>query len=115
MMGFAMDTIENQEPVKTYRELLEERKALDEKLAVMRREATQSAVRQVREIIETYDLTEADVFGRGAARGIAEPSEKRPVAPKYRDPVTGQTWTGRGKPPRWIAGVENRDEYLIAA
>ena len=22
--------------------------------------------------------------------------------PKYRDPVTGNTWTGRGKKPRWL-------------
>lgn len=34
------------------------------------------------------------------------------VAPKYRDPVSGQTWTGRGKPPAWIAG-KDRDQFLI--
>ena len=34
------------------------------------------------------------------------------VAPKYRDPATGDTWTGRGKAPRWIAG-KNRDDFLI--
>jgi hypothetical protein len=33
--------------------------------------------------------------------------------PKYRDPKTGKTWTGRGKPPTWIAGAKNRDAYLI--
>jgi len=33
--------------------------------------------------------------------------------PKYGDPKTGKTWTGRGKPPAWIAGVKNRDPYLI--
>ena len=25
------------------------------------------------------------------------------VAPKYRDPVTGATWTGRGKQPKWLS------------
>ena len=34
------------------------------------------------------------------------------VAPKYRDKSTGATWTGRGKPPKWIEG-KNREEYLI--
>lgn len=24
------------------------------------------------------------------------------VAPKYRDPATGTTWTGRGRTPRWM-------------
>jgi DNA-binding protein H-NS len=34
------------------------------------------------------------------------------VAPKYRDPESGNTWSGRGKPPRWIAG-QDRDQFLI--
>jgi DNA-binding protein H-NS len=33
-------------------------------------------------------------------------------APKYRDPATGATWTGRGKPPNWING-KDRDSMLI--
>lgn len=100
--------------MKTYKELLEERKVLDERIALMRREAVQNAVRQAREIIDTYELTETDVFGRGATRNVASSSEKRSVAPKYRDPQTGQTWTGRGKPPRWIADVEDRSAFLIS-
>lgn len=28
--------------------------------------------------------------------------------PKYRDPATGATWTGRGKPPRWIEGKDRK-------
>lgn len=38
------------------------------------------------------------------------------VEPKYRD-SSGNTWTGRGKPPRWLAAAEatglNRADYLI--
>jgi len=44
-------------------------------------------------------------------------SAKRPAAPKYRDPATGNTWTGRGKPPRWLTEAEqagaSRDQFLI--
>ena len=36
------------------------------------------------------------------------------VAPKYRDPESGSTWSGRGKPPKWIAG-QDRDNFLIGA
>ena len=32
--------------------------------------------------------------------------------PKYRNPATGETWTGRGKAPKWIDGQE-REQYLI--
>lgn len=42
-----------------------------------------------------------------------------PVAIKYRHPETGQTWTGRGKAPKWLADAEaegrNRDEFLVDA
>ena len=35
------------------------------------------------------------------------------VAAKYRDPATGQSWTGRGKAPKWIDG-KDRAQFLIA-
>jgi DNA-binding protein H-NS len=36
-----------------------------------------------------------------------------PQAPKYRDPATGATWSGRGKAPAWLAGAKDRTAYLI--
>ena len=39
------------------------------------------------------------------------------VAPKYRDPATGQTWSGRGKEPRWLAAYakkgKKKDDFKI--
>lgn len=41
-----------------------------------------------------------------------------PAAVKYRDPATGQTWTGRGRMASWlaskIAAGELADRYLVA-
>ena len=34
------------------------------------------------------------------------------VAPKYRNPETGDTWTGRGREPGWIKG-KNRDDFAL--
>ena len=31
---------------------------------------------------------------------------------KYRDPVTGQTWTGRGRAPKWLEG-RKKEDFLI--
>ncbi len=37
--------------------------------------------------------------------------------PKFRDPETGRTWTGRGRVPLWVSGHEksggSRDDLLI--
>src|SRR2546427_12966376 len=38
--------------------------------------------------------------------------EKTSAPAKYRDPATGATWTGRGKPPNWIKD-QDRDDFLI--
>ncbi|SDY62090.1 DNA-binding protein H-NS [Lysobacter sp. yr284] len=51
-----------------------------------------------------------------AARKARKPLGK--VAPKYRNPAnTGETWTGRGKQPRWLAAYtaqgKKLDDFLI--
>ena len=34
------------------------------------------------------------------------------VAPKYQNPQTGETWTGRGRAPKWIDG-KDRTKFAI--
>jgi DNA-binding protein H-NS len=42
---------------------------------------------------------------------------KRKVAAMYRNPKTGETWSGRGRPARWLAAAEKegrkRSEFLV--
>ena len=92
-----------------YKDLLKQREDLDAKIAEARNAEVASAIAQVRQLVLDYSLTERDVFG-----GVRTSSAKgSTVAPKYKDPVTGATWTGRGKPPLWIADKE-REQFLIA-
>jgi DNA-binding protein H-NS len=39
-------------------------------------------------------------------------SKGEKVAPKYRNPETDDTWTGRGREPGWIKG-KNRDDFAL--
>ena len=54
-----------------------------------------------------------DLFGKGVRRG------KGTVAIKYRDPKNPEnTWTGRGRMPRWMAAVTRggkakREDFLV--
>jgi DNA-binding protein H-NS len=34
------------------------------------------------------------------------------VAAKYRDPLTGASWSGRGRAPKWIEG-KSRADFLV--
>lgn len=54
---------------------------------------------------------------KSALKSKAEAKIRKPVAPKYRDPNSDETWSGRGKPPRWLTLLINaghqREEFLI--
>ena len=55
--------------------------------------------------------------GRPAGNGRAHPLKGKKVKPKYRSP-DGDTWSGRGLPPRWMAVAlkagKAKDDFLIA-
>ena len=96
------------------------------------------AVQKVRQLMDKLGVTVEDLGGSapavraGAAklkgRAAKKPAAKkparksgalRPVPIRYRDPETGNTWTGRGKPPVWLAermkSGKAKEDYLIAA
>jgi len=96
----------------SYKDLLAQREALEQAISQARQKEISSAVAKVRELVAEYGLTVQDIFpGRVAKSGAPKAVSK--VAAKYRDPVTGQTWTGRGKAPKWIEG-KDRTPFVIA-
>lgn len=92
----------------SYKDLLKQREALEQQIDEARRRELSAAVAQVRGLIAEYGLSQSDVFS--SRRSTSAHASK--VAPKYRDPATGKTWTGRGKAPSWIRD-ENRDKFAI--
>jgi DNA-binding protein H-NS len=95
--------------MKTYKELQAEIKNLQARAEKARRAEVASVIAEIKEKMRLYGITEADLSGKGAKK----PSKKTgAVKPKYRNAATGETWTGRGKPPKWIAG-QDRNQYLI--
>ena len=106
--------------MKTYSAIKAEIAKLEKQAQALRKTEVAGVIAKIKEAIVAYALTAADLgLGRGAKAArtaAAKPSKKTSTTTgvaKYRDPKTGKTWTGRGKPPAWIAGVKNRDAYLI--
>ena len=93
----------------SYKELLAQREALEQQIAAARNTQQANAVQEVRSMIATFGLTQDDVFPQAKQRRAGT---RAAVTPKYRDPATGQTWTGRGKPPTWIKD-KDRSEFEI--
>ena len=92
----------------SYKDLVAQREALEQQIQAARTAELADAVAKVRSIINEYSLTIEDVFP--PARGRRGAGAK--VDAKYRNPTTGETWTGRGKAPKWIAN-EDRQKFLI--
>lgn len=95
----------------SYKELLKQREELEQQINEARRRELSAAITQVRNLVAEYGLSQQDVFPSGRSGRTSSTSGTK-VAPKYRNPVTGQTWTGRGKAPKWIQN-EDREKFAI--
>jgi DNA-binding protein H-NS len=69
-----------------------EKRELERRLAVLNRS---------RDVIEGSDGDSAQSYN---ANGKARRKYPR-VLPKYRNPQTSETWSGRGKQPRWLVAA----------
>lgn len=66
---------------------------------------------QIKTLVNTGGITPQELAAHlGITFGTAEPTEKparkskgQKVDPKYSDPATGKTWTGRGMRPKWFS------------
>ncbi|WP_321964988.1 H-NS histone family protein [Paraburkholderia sp. J7] len=106
---------------------------INSKIAKLQKQAAAIAEKQssvgltkIRDLMHKHGLTVADIEGfvakrrgRKPAAGQAKAAAKAPraivhhVAPKYADPKTGATWSGRGLAPLWIRDVKDRSKFLI--
>ena len=88
----------------TLKELLEQQAAVNRQITAIRSAERARAISDVRDLMEQHGLTVADVSAPTSAAHKGAPNKAgKKVAPKYRDPLSGATWTGRGLKPRWLA------------
>ena len=69
------------------------------------------------ELAEAFGKSKAVAKAGRPAKTTKSGLVKKPVAPKYRHPGSGATWTGRGKAPLWVVESEkngqSRQKFLI--
>ncbi|KVC71743.1 H-NS family nucleoid-associated regulatory protein [Burkholderia ubonensis] len=100
--------------MKDYEQLKAEAEALAQKVERVRSHERLVALNEVRTKIEQYGLQIVEIYGREKLQELQRQLAPRKIAPKYRDPASGATWSGRGLEPRWIRG-RNRQEFLIGS
>ncbi|WP_060363552.1 H-NS family nucleoid-associated regulatory protein [Burkholderia stagnalis] len=96
---------------KNYRDLKEQLAKLEQETEAARVAELAAVVADIREKVAEYGIAPEDIFGRQRA---GKRKAVGPIAAKYHNPKTGETWSGRGRAPAWIKEAKNRDRFLIA-
>ena len=106
-------------------------KAKKRKVALKKRKPAAAVRRKISALAKAEGYTVAELFGGAGAAGATGRAGRAPrkasatkgrklgkVAPKYRNPAKpSETWTGRGKQPRWMAAETAKgrkvEDFLI--
>jgi DNA-binding protein H-NS len=104
-------------------------KAAQEQLETKRESGKKELLEEVRAKAEALGISLEELIGRPAQparpesktrfkRAAREAKTPKPAEAKYRNAETGETWSGRGRMPRWLKQAEDqgrsRDEYAAA-
>lgn len=102
---------------------MNEKQKLEKEINKLKRKMRTLHSRQRRPVITSiirsmleYEITPEEIAQAYERR--SKSGSVRSTAPaRFKNPDTGDTWTGRGRPPRWIVDAEekgqSRDQFLI--
>lgn len=92
----------------SYKQLTAQLEKLHKEVAAAREKEIAQAIADIKEKIAEYDITAEELGFSSRPAG----ARKKPLPARYMNPRTGETWSGRGRAPGWLAG-KNRDRFLI--
>ena len=79
--------------------------------------ARASFLDEVKTKAASLGMSLVDLVGLGSGEAAKSQTPRTTTTPKYRDPETGATWSGRGYPAKWITDYEakgrKREEFAI--
>ncbi len=94
-----------------FEELLLKKAMLDKEIEETRQKNLGAVIARIKDLMTKYGIKVEDIYPEGAS---AAPIRRRKKAqPKYQNPDTGETWTGRGVAPRWLSG-QDKSRFVIA-
>lgn len=100
--------------MSSYKELQDQIAKLQAEAEKVRKQEIADVIVDIKKKMAEYGISLADLGGgkgRKKSGGGASPA-------KFRNPVTGETWTGKGRRPNWIVDAENQgkstNDFLIS-
>ena len=100
----------------------------DTQSELKRRNGITSAEKEIRAILKKYSITVNDIdlgalkLGTRAGRrpnsnkgGGRKKDQRASVAAKFKNPNSADTWTGRGRAPKWVADLCDSEGMTVDA
>lgn len=81
-------------------------------MSTMRTAEQEAVLRSVRKLIDFWQIEADELAGVPAPEPRPEPTPTAPVH-RYRHPITGQAWDGRGGQPAWLREALTREGYTV--
>ena len=96
----------------SYKQLTAQLEKLHKEVAVAREKEIAQAIADIKQKIAEYDLTAEELGFTSQPKPARKAASASTSVARYRNPKTGETWSGRGRSPAWLAG-KNRERFLI--
>ena len=104
-MAKTLEKMSREELKQRVKELDRERKAAEKALATLADREKKAALEAAEKVAKEHGFSLADLTG-DAPKRKRRASSGSSGEPKFRNPDTGQTWTGKGRPPAWISEAD---------
>jgi DNA-binding protein H-NS len=83
-------------------ELIAQKAALEKRIAEAQTHERSAAIAQIKQLMAEHGLTLADLGAKASKTSHAGPRKGSKVPVKFRDPASGNAWSGRGLQPKWL-------------
>jgi len=94
----------------SYKSILEQIEALKRQAEAFRAQEISGVITEIRRLITQYNIRPEDLGIYTGTQSYSSQQKgegrvRQPAPPKYRDPISGIAWSGRGRPPHWVAAL----------
>ena len=95
----------------SYAEYVEQIAKLQSLAEAARQDEITGAVQQIKSLMQQYGISIDDLSCTRTAK-TTKAKVTATVAAQFKNPETGETWTGRGRAPRWLDG-KDKEQFRI--
>lgn len=103
--------METSAPPKTAAELDAAAAELKAQADGLRKQEKTDAIARIKTAMAEYGITAADLGIKG---GESKRNRTPKSGAKYRNPTTGETWTGKGRNPKWVSAIKEAGGDMAA-